>query len=137
MAVRLVNPITRRFAGWMPGFALLTYPGRKSGRAYQLPINVFRRGHRYVFALTYGSEAHWVKNVIAAGGCQMRRLGRDVRLVEPELIMDPSLRLIPIPIRWFLRYVARVTEFVCMRDALEPARSDSAGGATDKSGTSA
>jgi deazaflavin-dependent oxidoreductase (nitroreductase family) len=115
MAVRLVNPVTRRFAGWMPGFALLTYQGRKSGRTYCTPINVFRRGQHYVFALTYGSESQWVKNVIAAGGCQMRRMGRDVRLVEPELIVDPSARLIPIPLRWFLRFVARVTEFVSMR----------------------
>ncbi len=26
--MRLINPVTRLFAGWMPGFGLLTYRGR-------------------------------------------------------------------------------------------------------------
>ena len=81
--MRVVNPVTRRFAGRLPGFGLLTHVGRTSGRAYVTPINVFRRGDRYLFALTYGSEVQWVRNVLAAGGCTLRTRGRDVRLVEP------------------------------------------------------
>jgi deazaflavin-dependent oxidoreductase (nitroreductase family) len=116
-AIRYINPVSRRIAGSMPGFALLTYPGRKSGRTYHTPINVFRRGDDYVFALTYGSGSQWVKNVLAAGGCQMRRMGRDIKLVNPEVIIDPSGELVPQPVRWFLRHVGRVSEFVRMRDA--------------------
>ena len=101
----------------MPGFALLTYTGRTTGRTYHTPINVFRHGNHYVFALTYGSESQWVKNVIAAGGCRMRRMGRDVRLVEPELIVDPTISLMPWPLRFFLGRMVRVTEFVRMRAA--------------------
>ena len=114
---RFVNPVTRRFAGWMPGFAMLRYRGRATGRTYTIPINVFRRRDRYIFALTYGSEAQWAKNVLAAGGCDIQRMRRHIRLVEPELIVDPSLKLIPIPGRWFLRSFARVTELVTMRAA--------------------
>jgi len=68
---RFINPVTRLFAGRMPGFAILTHVGRTSGKTYRTPINVFRRGDSYVFALTYGSDVHWVKNVMAAGavGC--------------------------------------------------------------------
>ena len=29
---RVINPLTRRFAGWLPGFAILTHVGRTSGR---------------------------------------------------------------------------------------------------------
>jgi deazaflavin-dependent oxidoreductase (nitroreductase family) len=111
---RVINPITRRFAGWMPGFAILTHVGRSSGRTYHTPINVFRRGDHYVFALTYGSDVQWVKNILAAGACEMRTRGRDIRLVEPELIVDPDLRLMPLPLR-IAGKVNRVTEFLRMR----------------------
>ena len=111
-----VNPVTRRFAGWLPGFAILTHPGRRSGRMYHTPINVFRRGEHSLFALTYGSDVDWVKNVLAAGGCTMRTRGHDVRLVEPELIVDHGLRLMPSPVRWMGR-LNRVTEILRMRAA--------------------
>jgi deazaflavin-dependent oxidoreductase (nitroreductase family) len=113
---RIVNPITRRFAGWLPWFGILTYRGRKSGKTYRTPMNVFRRGGSYVFALTYGSDVDWVKNVVAAGECGLRTLGRDVHLVEPELFVDPKQRQMPPLIRLFLR-VNRVTEFMRMRIA--------------------
>ena len=41
---RIVNPVTRLFAGWLPGFAIISYRGRKSGRRYRTPMNVFKRG---------------------------------------------------------------------------------------------
>ena len=108
------NPIARRFAGWMPWFGILSYQGRKSGRHYRTPLNVFRRGNSYVFALTYGSDVDWVRNVIAAGGANLRTRGRDVRLVEPELIIDPSRSLMPLPVRIVLGLDA-VNEFLRMR----------------------
>jgi deazaflavin-dependent oxidoreductase (nitroreductase family) len=111
-----VNPVTRLFAGRLPGFGILSYTGRKTGQRYRTPINVFKRDNVYVFALTYGSEANWVRNVLAAGGCEVRVRGRDVRLVEPELLVDPRGRLVPLPVRLFLR-LNRVTEFLRMRGA--------------------
>jgi deazaflavin-dependent oxidoreductase (nitroreductase family) len=113
---RVFNPIFRPLAGWLPGFGILTYTGRKTGRRYRTPINVFRRGDEYIFALTYGSDVQWVKNVVAAGGCQIRVRGRDIRLVDPEVFVDPSRRLMPLPVRLILR-LDRVTEFLRMRRA--------------------
>jgi deazaflavin-dependent oxidoreductase (nitroreductase family) len=110
------NPIARRFASWLPGFGILEYRGRKSGRTYRTPINVFRRGDWYVFALTYGADVEWVKNVVAAGGCSLRTRGRNVRLIEPELFVDPSRRLMPLVVRIVLRF-DRATEFLRMRIA--------------------
>jgi deazaflavin-dependent oxidoreductase (nitroreductase family) len=112
------NPIARRFAGWLPGFGILEYRGRTSGRTYRTPINVFRRGDFYVFALTYGADVQWVKNVVAAGGCTLRTRGREVRLVEPEVFVDPSRRLMPRVVRIVLR-LDRATEFLRMRIAQE------------------
>jgi deazaflavin-dependent oxidoreductase (nitroreductase family) len=114
---RVINPATRLFAGWVPGFAIVSHVGRRSGRTYRIPMIVFPRGDYYLFALTYGSDVDWVKNVFAAGGCQIRTRGRDVRLVEPELIVDPELRLLPWPLGWLLGRLDRVTEVVRMRAA--------------------
>jgi deazaflavin-dependent oxidoreductase (nitroreductase family) len=110
------NPIARRFAGWLPGFGIVTYRGRTSGKTYRTPLNVFRRGDSYVFALTYGADVQWVKNVVAAGGCTMRTRGRDVRLVEPEVFIDPGRRLMPPIVRLVLG-LDRVSEFLRMRIA--------------------
>ena len=62
---RYLNRFTRPMARRLPGFAILTHRGRSTGRTYQTPINVFRRGDDYFFFLTYGSDAQWVKNVLA------------------------------------------------------------------------
>jgi deazaflavin-dependent oxidoreductase (nitroreductase family) len=113
---RVVNPVTRRFAGHLPGFAILTYVGRRSGRTYRTPINVFRNGQDYVVALTYGGGVQWVRNVLAAGGCELETMGRIVRLSEPRLFVDPGQRLIPLPVRLFLRLMG-VTEFLSMHPA--------------------
>jgi deazaflavin-dependent oxidoreductase (nitroreductase family) len=111
---RVFNPIARRFAGHLPGFAILVYVGRTSGRTYRTPINVFKHDDDYVFALTYGADVQWVKNVVAAGGCDMETRGRTIRLTDPRLIVDPAGRLMPVPVRLFLRLMG-VTEFLLMR----------------------
>jgi deazaflavin-dependent oxidoreductase (nitroreductase family) len=113
---QLVNPVTRLFLGRLPGSGILTHIGRTSGRRYRTPVFVLRRGDDYVFALTYGSRAQWVKNILAAGGCEMRAHGRDIRLVEPELFVDPTRRLMPLSYRIATTGVG-VREFLSMHAA--------------------
>jgi len=112
---RYLNPITRPLARRLPSFAILTHRGRTSGRTYRTPINVFRRGDAYIFLLTYGSDVQWVKNVLASGSCSIETRGRVVKLVEPELITDPELRLAPPIARFVERHVAGVTQYVRTR----------------------
>lgn len=112
---RFVNPLTRRVAGRLPGFAIVHQRGRRSGRRHDTPVNVFRRDGAYVFALTYGSDADWVRNVMAAGGCIITTRGRRVRLADAELIVDANRRLVPQPVRAFLGLL-RVSEFLRMRE---------------------
>ena len=112
----LFNPGTLLFFGRLPGCGTLAHIGRTSGRRYRVPVFVLRRGDDYVFALTYGSESHWVKNILAAGGSEMRVRGRDLRLVEPEVFVDDTRRLMPLPYRLAGRAVL-VTEFLSMRAA--------------------
>jgi deazaflavin-dependent oxidoreductase (nitroreductase family) len=113
---RVFNPVTRLVAGRLPGFGIVTHLGRSTGRTYRTPLLVLRRGDRYVVGLWYGSDANWVKNVLAAGGCEIRVRGRDVRLVDPELFADPQRRVLPLPLRLAARLL-RVTEFLRLRVA--------------------
>jgi deazaflavin-dependent oxidoreductase (nitroreductase family) len=112
---RWVNPLTLPLAKKLPAFAVLTHRGRKSGRSYRTPINVFRRGNDYYFFLTYGSNAQWVQNVLAAGSCSIETRGRVVELAEPELITDPELRPAPPLVRFVERRVAGATQYLRMR----------------------
>jgi deazaflavin-dependent oxidoreductase (nitroreductase family) len=120
------NPISRRFARWLPGFGILGYRGRKTAKAYRTPLNIFRHGDDWVVALTYGSDVQWVKNVLAAGEATLEKGRRRIRLREPELIVDPQRRLMPFGVRQVLGLM-RVSEFMRLRPAIEsrPDRSDS------------
>ena len=114
VAATVLNPLTRLIGGRLPYFGIITHVGRRSGRTYRTPLNIFRQGDHYYVALTYGSDVDWVKNVRAAGRCQLRTGGRNVVLVEPEVIIDPELRFIPLPGRVIERWNG-VTEVMRMR----------------------
>jgi deazaflavin-dependent oxidoreductase (nitroreductase family) len=102
----LTNRITSLFAGWLPGFGILTHVGRKSGRVYRTPINVFRASNGFIIALTYSSQSEWVKNVLAAGGCELKTRGKNYQLSAPKVVHDPTRLRFPIPVRIVLRIVS-------------------------------
>jgi deazaflavin-dependent oxidoreductase (nitroreductase family) len=66
-----LNRVTRHIAPWLPGFGVVVHRGRRSGRRYRTPVNVFATQDGYRFALTDGQDADWVRNVLAAGGCEL------------------------------------------------------------------
>lgn len=73
-----------------------------------------RDSDRYVIALFYGTEAQWVDNVLAAGGCRAKTRGRWVALGDPRRFRDPSRGELP----WIVRPIARllrVDEFLELR----------------------
>jgi deazaflavin-dependent oxidoreductase (nitroreductase family) len=83
---RFTNVFTSRFAPWAPGFGIVTHRGRRSGQLYRTPVNVFPRGDKFIFALTYGPGADWVKNVLAAGEADLHFIRRDVHLINPRVL---------------------------------------------------
>lgn len=101
----VTNRITGLFAGRLPGFGILTHVGRKSGKTYRTPINVFRIPNGFIIALTYSSKSEWVKNVLAAGGCKLETRGKEYQLSAPRVVHDPSRRRFPILVRLVLRLV--------------------------------
>ena len=127
--MRLINPPARRFAHRLPGFCLLSVRGRTSGRTYTIPMNVFRDGPDYIFALTYGHRVQWVKNVMATGEADIRIGDRLIHLTSPALFVDPERRLMPPPVR-FLLGLQRVEGFLRMRPAA--AASPASGGAAGR-----
>lgn len=109
-----LNRVTRRIAPWLPGFGVVTHRGRRSGRQYRTPVNVFGRPDGYVVALTYGPDADWVKNVLAAGGCELTTRGRTVRLTEPRLYHDESRRGMPAVLVRQVLSLAHVADFLAL-----------------------
>jgi deazaflavin-dependent oxidoreductase (nitroreductase family) len=92
-----LNKVTRQVAPWLPGLGVLLHRGRQSGREYRTPVNVFPRpGGRYVLALTYGSDTDWIKNVMAANGCELLTRGTHIELTAPRLFHDESRREIRV-----------------------------------------
>jgi deazaflavin-dependent oxidoreductase (nitroreductase family) len=112
----VTNRVVGPFAARLPGFAIVTHVGRRSGREHSNPVNLFRRGDRYVIALTYGADSQWVRNVLAAGEVDVETRGRRIHLVEPEVVHDPTRALVPAPVRPILR-AANVSDFMVLRRA--------------------
>ena len=65
---------------------ILEHVGRKSGKPYRTPLNVFRTDDGVAILLTYGPDRDWLKNITAAGGARMRRYGKTFELVDPRVM---------------------------------------------------
>jgi deazaflavin-dependent oxidoreductase (nitroreductase family) len=107
---RIFGPLATR----LPGFGVIGHRGRKTGRQYASPVNVFRTGDGYLMALTYGPEADWVGNVLAAGEATLTTRGRTILLTEPRLYRDEERRGLPAPVRFILGR-AGVSDFLAFK----------------------
>src|SRR6266851_4518037 len=107
----VTNRITSRFADRLPGFGILTHVGRKSGKVYRTPVNIFRSPEGFLIALTYGRESEWVKNILAAGGCELETRGVRHQLFALTIVHDPTRRRFPLPVRIVLRLIG-ATDFM-------------------------
>jgi deazaflavin-dependent oxidoreductase (nitroreductase family) len=85
---RFVNPIVILIAGrrWMPIVGILHHRGRRSGRAYATPLGMRPLGDSFLLPRTFGENAAWYQNVLAAGWCVVTYRGKDYTLVEPEVV---------------------------------------------------
>lgn len=106
----VTNPLARPLARRLPGFAVVHHVGRRTGRPYRTPVNLFRSGNRYVIALTYGANRDWVKNVLSARGCSVETRGRIVQLTDPRVVKGEH-GVVPAAVRPILRAIG-VTGFM-------------------------
>jgi hypothetical protein len=74
-------------------------------------VNVFRTDHGFLVALTYG-RTDWLRNVLAAKGCELEHRGRVYRLTAPRVVGRVEAgAAIPSLVRFALDLI-RVEEFV-------------------------
>jgi deazaflavin-dependent oxidoreductase (nitroreductase family) len=112
---RIVNPVLRNLARLSLGpFALLRHVGRRSGKAYEIPIMVWPVESGFVIELTYGRKVDWLRNLQAAGGGSLRYHKREFVLQKPEFIdAETGWRALPGWTRPILR-LSGEHEFVKM-----------------------
>jgi deazaflavin-dependent oxidoreductase (nitroreductase family) len=111
----VTNPILRPVAAWAPYFGVVVHRGRASGRVYQTPVNAFERNGEFIFALTYGPDRDWVKNVIHEGRFTLIHRGKRIELIDPKLRrMEEPPAAIPGPAREILGF-ANVRTFMLAR----------------------
>jgi hypothetical protein len=66
---------------------------------------VFRSGDTFTFALTYGRDVDWVRNVMAAGRCRLIYKSGSYALTDPQL--GGAELSAPVP-GWIREALARV-----------------------------
>jgi deazaflavin-dependent oxidoreductase (nitroreductase family) len=111
---RFTNHLTAPLAQYLPGMGVVTQIGRKSGRTYRTPVNVFTHDEYFIFALTYGRKAQWVRNVLAAGGCNVTTRGQPHRLTRPEVFRDERQQAAALIARPILRMIG-TNDFMRLR----------------------
>ena len=87
-----LNRITRHVTAGARGFGVIVHRGRKTGRVYRTPVNIFARRGGYTVALTYGTDSEWLRNALSAGSCWVVTSGRRVELIRPRVVHDPARR---------------------------------------------
>jgi hypothetical protein len=115
---RVTDPLARPLAGrrLFPLWAVPRTRGRRSGREIALAVAVRRLPDGFVIALPFGEGTQWVRNVAAAGGCDLRWKGRDHRLMDPAMVeLDAVAEAFTPAQRWLLRRIG-AHRFVRLRD---------------------
>jgi deazaflavin-dependent oxidoreductase (nitroreductase family) len=82
----ITNPLALAFGGWAPTVGALEHVGRKSGKRYRTPLNIFDTADGYVILIGYGTESHWVKNVLAGGPATVHKHGKTVQVANPRIV---------------------------------------------------
>lgn len=80
------NRIQGVYAWLVPPWAVILHRGRRSGRSYRTPVLAFRQEQALVVALLYGEDSDWLRNLRAARGGRVVRMGRTFELGEPRVL---------------------------------------------------
>jgi deazaflavin-dependent oxidoreductase (nitroreductase family) len=87
--VHVLNPLLSRLGA----AATLEVVRRKTGTLQRVPVNVLDlAGHRYLVSMR--GQAHWVRNLRAAGRCVLRERGRRRTYAAVELSGDERASVI-------------------------------------------
>ncbi len=82
---KYINRVMLKIAGKSHSpIAVIRHRGRKSGKTYSTPIIAAKDQAHYVFALTYGTDVDWYRNVLAQGSAELLWHGQWYELAQPE-----------------------------------------------------
>ena len=125
---KALNPAVVLIAGrrHFGAAAMLSHTGRRSGKTYTTPVGAHLAGDVMIIPLTFGNTSDWVRNVRAAGGCQVRLSGRDYQLTRPEF-RDPAqarplVRTAFNPVFRGAFHMLGIRQFLVLSPAGEPGR---------------
>lgn len=65
---------------------MIRHIGHTSGKLHETPVKVTRTEDGFLFALTYGPEVDWYKNLLAAGHGLLRWNGKEFELNDPQVV---------------------------------------------------
>ncbi len=93
----VTNPRQLQRAGQPGSYAsIVHHTGRTTATAYRTPVVAVPADGGHVFALPYGPEVDWVRNVRAAGEATLEHEGRRVPVDQPRLVgLDEADPLFP------------------------------------------
>lgn len=111
------------FAGWLPPWAVVNHRGRSSGHGYRTPVIAFPTETGFVFALTYGRDVDWARNLVASGGGSLVYKGEEIPLCEVRLGKYADVRgMFPLWIRlslWFISLEDCLLAEACNQNRVE------------------
>ncbi len=111
------NPVIGTFAWLLPPLAVVHHVGRKSGRSYRAPVVAFPYPGGIVIPMTYGRDVDWGRNLLAAGGGGIQRLGRRREMHRPRIVgIEEAHPLLPPVVRDALR-AADFPGYLILEDA--------------------
>jgi deazaflavin-dependent oxidoreductase (nitroreductase family) len=100
---RITNPLALRLGGWAPTVGSLEHVGRKSGKRYRTPLNIFDTDDGYVVLIGYGTESHWVKNVLAGGPAIVHKHGKSVPVGNARVVSKDEAEPLVTSLRFLYR----------------------------------
>ncbi len=100
---RITNPLAVRLGGWAPTVGYLEHVGRKSGKRYKTPLNIFDTDDGYVVLIGYGPESHWVKNVLAGGPTTIHKHGKSVPVGNARVVSKDEAEPLVTSLRFLYR----------------------------------
>jgi deazaflavin-dependent oxidoreductase (nitroreductase family) len=93
----VTNPRVMRTAGSaQTQTSVIAHVGRKSGRAYETPVDIISTMTGLLIALPYGTRVDWLRNVVAAGSATVVTHGDRVDVERPTIVATADVAaLIP------------------------------------------
>ena len=93
----VTNPRVMRTAGSTgEQTSVIQHVGRKSGRSYATPVDIVPTRTGFLIALPYGTQADWLRNVLAAGSATLVTNGEHLDVDGPKIVATADVAdLIP------------------------------------------